>query len=108
MGTASFIKQMEDMGIHLWVEDEKLKFRAPEGVVDEKIRESLKANKQAIIVYFKDRMAPVHEGKIDMISLNLQTFRHHICLEAVMRMDLVKRDVLYMPCWTHLALMRKN
>jgi len=61
MGTASFIKQMEDMGIHLWVEDEKLKFRAPEGVVDEKIRESLKANKQAIIVYFKDRMAPVHE-----------------------------------------------
>ena len=29
MGTASFIKQMEDMGIHLWVEDEKLKFRAP-------------------------------------------------------------------------------
>ena len=61
MGTASFVKQMEEMGIHLWVEDEKLKFRAPEGVVDEKIRESLKANKQAIIVYFKDRMAPVHE-----------------------------------------------
>lgn len=61
MRIETLIEDMEQKGIHLWADGEKLKFKAPSGVVDNEIRIQLKENKQLIMSYLKKKNAPVHD-----------------------------------------------
>ena len=46
-----FLEQLIDLGVSLWVEDGRLKFKAPSGVMSEKIKVEISNNKVDIIDY---------------------------------------------------------
>uniref|UniRef100_I5AX00 Amino acid adenylation enzyme/thioester reductase family protein n=1 Tax=Eubacterium cellulosolvens (strain ATCC 43171 / JCM 9499 / 6) TaxID=633697 RepID=I5AX00_EUBC6 len=61
MDVLNIIKEVEDKGIQLWQESGKLKFRAPEKVMTDAIRNMLKENKPEIIRILSERTCPQHD-----------------------------------------------
>lgn len=71
MEILELIKKVEEKGIQLWLEGEKLKFRAPESAMTDEIRNQLKENKQEIINLLQERKSPVHDedGRYESFEL---------------------------------------
>lgn len=51
MELKSIIEECAKRKIQLWIENGKLHFRSPVGVFDEKLKQNIKVNKDAIIEY---------------------------------------------------------
>ena len=61
MEIIKLIKDVEQKGIKLWADGDKLKFKAPSGIVDNEIRSKLKDNKELILSYLKKVNLPIHD-----------------------------------------------
>ena len=49
MTTLQFLSDLREKEIHLWAEGERLRYRAPRGVISEAIRSELAAKKAEIL-----------------------------------------------------------
>lgn len=57
MSTAQLLQKANELGINLWIEGERLKYKAPKGVVSGVIKEKLKSHKPEIISLITQRIA---------------------------------------------------
>jgi len=55
MKTDEILSQLNHLGIEIWVENEKLRYRAPQGVMNPELLATLKENKQELIALLKQQ-----------------------------------------------------
>lgn len=65
----SLINICEQKEVQLWVEDNKLKFKAPEGALSPELLEQLKANKAFLIAYLQSETFKIHQRQYERFDL---------------------------------------
>ncbi|PDP87384.1 non-ribosomal peptide synthetase [Glycomyces fuscus] len=71
-GRAQLLAELHDLGVHLWVEDGQLRFRAPKGVLDPALRERLGAEREGLITHLQEASDTVRhdpQGRHDPFPL---------------------------------------
>ncbi|MEU5859312.1 amino acid adenylation domain-containing protein [Nocardiopsis dassonvillei] len=71
-GHAQLLAELHDLGVHLWVEEGRLRFRAPRGVLDPALRERLSARREGLIARLQEASDAVRhdaEGRHDPFPL---------------------------------------
>ncbi|MDP5213363.1 amino acid adenylation domain-containing protein [Pseudoalteromonas tunicata] len=64
MSIATIIAEFENRGVYLWAEQERLKFKAPAGVMNNQLVQLLKDNKPALLEYLTDPVMTAIESNI--------------------------------------------
>ncbi|HUK64552.1 MAG TPA: hypothetical protein VLV15_14505, partial [Dongiaceae bacterium] len=59
MNVDTFVRELESLGVRLWEEEGKLRFRAPSGVITDERREVLRAHKDAVLASLRGGSAIV-------------------------------------------------
>ncbi|GHG98886.1 non-ribosomal peptide synthetase [Streptomyces lanatus] len=57
MSAAELVSELAAVGVELWEEDGRIRFRAPQGALTEELRERLRADRDAVLVYLRDPFA---------------------------------------------------
>ena len=65
----SLINLCDQKEIQLWVEEDKLKFKAPEGALSPELLEHLKANKAFLIAYLQSETFKLHQKQYEKFDL---------------------------------------
>ena len=66
LSTAEFILQLRDMGVELWVNDDKLRFNAPNDMIISSLREELTRRKTEIMRFLAESAASIDSQKIPL------------------------------------------
>ena len=74
------LEEMADAGIRLWVEDGKLKFRAPSGAMTAERANLIKKNRDAVIAALNEPRPIKREPEKRSILILLQTYSKLISL----------------------------
>jgi hypothetical protein len=61
MSAVELVRTLEQQGVQLWIEDERLRFRAPRGVLTDKLRQAIERERADLIALLADT-APSTEG----------------------------------------------
>ncbi|TCK25718.1 non-ribosomal peptide synthetase [Pseudonocardia endophytica] len=51
---AALVREIEELGVRLWTDDGRLRFRAPRGVITDELRERLRENRTGIVEHLSD------------------------------------------------------
>lgn len=84
MKTDDLIASLEDKGIKLWTDNGKLRYSAPQGVMNSNIVQLLKNNKDSLMENLsraKDDLKIIHDEEKDMKGF-LRVFRAHTLWEG--------------------------
>ncbi|WP_162926094.1 non-ribosomal peptide synthetase [Chryseobacterium aurantiacum] len=65
----SLINSCDQKEVKLWVEEDKLKFKAPEGALSPELLEQLKANKTYLIAYLQSETFQLHQKQYEQFAL---------------------------------------
>ncbi|WP_148043474.1 non-ribosomal peptide synthetase [Chryseobacterium sp. G0240] len=65
----SLVSHCEQKGVQLWVEEDKLKFKAPEGALDKELLEQLKTNKAFLIAYLQSETYKAKQKQYERFDL---------------------------------------
>ncbi|MGC9539621.1 amino acid adenylation domain-containing protein [Streptomyces sp. UG1] len=57
MSAAELVSELAAVGVELWEEDGRIRFRAPQGALTEELRERLRADRDAVLAYLRDPFA---------------------------------------------------
>lgn len=60
MSAVELVRTLEQQGVQLWIEDERIRFRAPRGVLTETLRQAIERERSDLIALLAD--APSTEG----------------------------------------------
>lgn len=72
MNIQSLLKSFTEKGILIWIDQEKVKYRAPKGIMKPSDIQTLKDNKNEIITYLNSKTKLKHDEKTDIkISIYL-------------------------------------
>ncbi|WP_051890117.1 non-ribosomal peptide synthetase [Chryseobacterium vrystaatense] len=65
----SLVRLCEQKEVKLWVEEDKLKFKAPEGALTQELLERLKINKTFLIAYLQSETCKIHQKRYERFDL---------------------------------------
>jgi hypothetical protein len=57
---SEFLSYLRSLDIHLWVEEERLRYNAPKGVLTQELREQLRARKTEILAFLRQANVSAH------------------------------------------------
>lgn len=60
MNAADFLNQLREQGVKLWAEGDRLKFRAPPGVMSVDVKEKLRLHKHDLILHLNSNITVAH------------------------------------------------
>ena len=63
MNIQSLLKSFTEKGILIWIDQEKVKYRAPKGIMKPSDIQTLKDNKNEIITYLNSKTKLKHDEK---------------------------------------------
>ena len=66
MNIQSLLKSFTEKGILIWIDQEKVKYRAPKGIMKPSDIQTLKDNKNEIITYLNSKTKLKHDEKTDI------------------------------------------
>lgn len=70
MTPAKLVASLAGLGIRLWVEDGRLRYRAPKGTLTPELRRQISEEKTSVIAYLQGREAPRRPRKLSPIISN--------------------------------------
>lgn len=70
VSTTKLINELHKQGIQLWVEDERLRFRAPQGAMTPMLRDQLQASKEDLINFLREAQSAQRQQVIEPAPRN--------------------------------------
>ena len=70
MKTVEFLAYLNGLGIKIWVENEKLRYRSPQGVMTTEIKAAIAAQKTEILDFLKAAKTPTNAVELEIIPVS--------------------------------------
>ncbi|AFW94563.1 MULTISPECIES: FAD-dependent monooxygenase [Nostocales] len=63
MKTVNFLSHLNDLGINVWVENDKLRYRSPKGVIIPELLQELKERKEELIAFLRQQAEDLNQAE---------------------------------------------